>query len=333
MSGPEKPSRGRKVTSFDVARRAGVSRAAVSRAFTPNASVSPETREKVVKAAKELGYRVNYLARGLTTRRSDFVGVVAAGMDNPFRALQIEQITKSLVRRNFRPILLPADQGESADHVMDQLLHYNVSGVLVTSDAPPTALCAEFAAAGVPIVLINKADTIPSVDRVVSDTNAAGKLAAATLVEAGAKQLAVVAAPGPSYTARCRLQAFMGACYALDVEARVIPVEHNSYREGLAVAEALKGVDGVFCINDYMACGLIDGLRRLGGKVPDDVRVIGHDDIPQASWAAYELTTFRQPCDVQAEQAVSLLISRMDDPTTAERFEVTPVSLVRRATV
>ncbi|WP_279327361.1 LacI family DNA-binding transcriptional regulator [Chelativorans petroleitrophicus] len=332
MGGPEKPVRGHKVTSFDVARRAGVSRAAVSRTFTPNASVSPETREKVIKAAKELGYRVNYLARSLINRRSDFVGVVAAGMDNPFRAMQIEQITKSLVRRNFRPILLPADQGESADHVMNQLLHYNVSGVLVTSDAPPTALCAEFAAAGVPIVLINKADTIPSVDRVISDNAAAGRLAATTLVEAGARRLAVVAAAAPSYTARCRQQAFVSACYSMQVEARVISVAVNDYDHGVAAAERLEGADGVFCVNDYMACGLIDGLRRKGNGAAEAIRVIGHDDIPQAAWSAYELTTIRQPSDLQAEQAINLLVSRMDEPSTPERVETTPVTLVRRRT-
>ncbi|MCT8998795.1 LacI family DNA-binding transcriptional regulator [Chelativorans intermedius] len=330
MSGQEKP--GRKPTSFDVARRAGVSRAAVSRTFTPNASVSPETREKVVKAAKELGYRVNYLARGLINRRSDFVGVVAAGMDNPFRAMQIEQITKKLVRRNFRPILLPADHGESADHVMDQLLHYNVSGVLVTSDAPPTALCAEFAAAGVPIVLINKADAIPAVDRVVCDTDTAGRLAATTLLEAGARHLAVVSASAISYTARRRQQAFLACCHALEADVRVIPVAVNDYANGLAAAERLDGVDGVFCVNDYMACGLIDGLRRRGVAVPHSVRVIGHDDVPQAAWGSYELTTMRQPCDLQADQAIDLLTSRMAEPEMAERVELTPVTLVRRAT-
>ncbi|MCT7373942.1 LacI family DNA-binding transcriptional regulator [Chelativorans salis] len=330
MSSSEKPNR--KVTSFDVARRAGVSRAAVSRAFTPNASVSPETREKVVKAAKELGYRVNYLARGLINQRSDFVGIVAAGMDNPFRAMQIEQITKNLVRRNFRPILLPADHGESADHVMDQLLHYNVSGVLVTSDAPPTALCAEFAAAGVPIVLINKADSIPAVDRVVSDNDTAGRLAATTLIEGGAQHLAVMSAAAISYTARRRQQAFLACCHSLEADVRVIPVKINDYANGFAAAAALDGVDGVFCVNDYMACGLIDGLRQRGIAIPDGVRIIGHDDVPQASWTGYDLTTLRQPCDLQAEQAIDLLLSRMDDPETAERVELTPISLVRRST-
>jgi DNA-binding LacI/PurR family transcriptional regulator len=330
MSGPD--GRGRKVTSFDVARHAGVSRAAVSRAFTPNASVSPETREKVYKAAKELGYRVNYLARSLINRRSDLVGVIAAGMDNPYRAQQIQEITRALVSRNFQPILLPADQGESADHVMNQLLHYDVSGVVVTSDAPPTALCEEFAAHGVPIVLINKGDAIPLVDRVISDNATAGQQAAEALVEAGARRLAVISASHVSYTARHREEAFLARARELGCPAEALAVELNDYRNGHAVAMALEDVDGLFCVNDHIACGVVDALKARGLAPGEKLKVVGHDDIPQASWEAYRLTTFRQPCDLQAEQALELLLSRMDDPRMDERTTITPVTLVRRAT-
>lgn len=323
--------RTRKVTSFDVAERAGVSRAAVSRTFTPNASVSPQTREKVHKAAKELGYRVNYLARSLINRRSDLVGVIAAGMDNPFRAQQIHEIAKALLARNFRPILLPADQGESADHVMDQLLHYNVSGVLVTSDAPPTALCEEFAVHGVPIVLINKGDAIPMVDRVISDNEAAGRIAADTLAEAGARRLAVVSASHVSYTARRREAAFLARCAELDCPAHTVPIALNDYCNGFGVAAELAEIDGLFCINDYLACGVIDGLRAAGRDL-GEIAIVGHDDIPQASWESYALTTLCQPCDVQAGQAVELLLGRMENPRKDERTELTPVTLVRRAT-
>lgn len=325
-------SRIRKVTSFDVAREAGVSRAAVSRTFTRDASVSPETREKVRKAAKQLGYRVNYIARSLINRRSDLVGVIAAGMDNPFRAQQIHEISKALVSRNFQPILLPADQGESAGHVMDQLLHYNVTGVLVTSDAPPRALCEEFATHGVPIVLINKGDAIPLVDRVLSDDVTAGRLAADTLAEAGAKHLAVMSASRVSFTARGREKAFETRCRELGFEPQVVAIGLNNYRDGFAAAGSLEGIDGLFCINDYMACGVIDALRAKGRTPGDGIRIIGHDDIPQAAWHAYSVTTFQQPCDVQASQAIDLLISRMADPETEERTVVTPITLVKRVT-
>lgn len=327
--------RGRKVTSFDVARHAGVSRAAVSRAFTPDASVSAETREKVHKSAKELGYRVNYLARSLINQRSDLVGVVAAGMDNPFRSLQIDQIARTLLQQNFRPILLPTDRIRDSAHLIDQLLHYNVSGVIVTSDVPPTSLCEECAANGVPIVLINKGNEIPHVDRVISNNEQAGTLAANILIEGGSKRPFVMCTETLSFTAGERRKAFLAQCAALGVEGKTISVEINDYDNGYSRAEELvrQNADGVFCVNDYMACGVVDRLsREFSVHAPQDIKIIGHDDIPQASWASYELTTIRQPCDLQARQAIDLLVSRMSDPEMDARVEYTPVSLIKRRT-
>ncbi|MBB3312535.1 LacI family transcriptional regulator [Rhizobium sp. BK196] len=325
----------RKVTSFDVARVAGVSRAAVSRAFTPDASVSPKTREKVYQAAKDLGYRVNYLARSLTNKRSDLVGLVAAGLDNPFRTLQIEHLARVLIARNFRPILLPTSKEADTSAVIGQLLHYAVSGVIVTSDAPPTEICEQCAAEGVPIVLINKGDDIPFVDRIISDDRMAGHLAATHLIENGVKAPAVIAAPAISYTARRRSEAFMAACRQLSLDPRMIEVKINDYQSGYDAAANLTslGIDGLFCANDYMACGVIDRIMKgLGREDQPPLRIVGHDDIPQASWAAYGLTTIRQPCDVQAEQTVDLLMSRIAEPDMTARVEFTPVTLIKRRT-
>lgn len=330
-----KKARPKKVTSHDVAHLAGVSRAAVSRTFTPDASVSAETREKVHKAAKQLGYRVNYLARSLINQRSDLVGVVAAGMDNPFRTLQIDQLSRTLLAHNFRPLLLPTSSTASTSDFIEQLLQYSVSGVLVTSDAPPTALCEECAAHGIPIVLINKGEDIPFVDRVVSDDRTAGQMAADLLIEGGARRPAVMAAPGVSYTARRRLDAFVSRCRSLGVTADILPIPVNDYANGFEGAALLHGtnIDGLFCVNDYLACGVVDRVakdRVLRKTAP--IRIIGHDDIPQASWHAYQLTTILQPCDIQARQAVDLLISRMDQPDMPARVTFTPVSLIKRRT-
>jgi LacI family transcriptional regulator len=326
-------TRVRKVTSFDVARRAGVSRAAVSRTFTPDASVSLETREKVHKAAKELGYRVNYLARSLINQRSDLVGVVVAGLDNPFRTQQVEQLSRALLARNFRPVLLPISTGADPSEAIGQLLHYAVSGVIVTSDAPPSSLCEECADNGVPIVLINKGDDIPLVDRVVTDDKAAGRIAADLLAEGGARRPAVMVAKSVSYTARRRAEAFVAHCRSLGLEAEVLPVPSNTYADGYegATGVSTAGLDGLFCVNDYLACGVIDRLARDRAlrRLPP-VRIIGHDDIPQAAWAAYDLTTIRQPSALQAAQAIGLLVSRMDEPKRTARVEFTPVSLIRR---
>ncbi len=321
----------RRVTSFDVARAAGVSRAAVSRAFTPDASVSEKTREKVYQAARELGYRVNYLARSLTNKRSDFVGLVAAGLDNPFRTQQLEHLARALIARNYRPILLPTSKEADTSTVIGQLLHYAVSGVIVTSDAPPSHICEECAAEGVPIVLINKGEDFPFVDRVVSDDRMSGYTAADHLLAAGATKLAVLAGTGVSYSSRRRAEAFQSRCTSLGIDAPLIPVAINDYRHGHEAVERLLDlrIDGLFSVNDYMGCGVLDGLSRAGISY-GTVKVIGHDDIPQASWTAYDLTTFVQPCEVQAEQVIDLLTSRMSDPDAVSRVEFTPVTLIKR---
>lgn len=323
----------KKVTSFDVARLAGVSRAAVSRAFTQDASVSPQMRAKVHEAAKTLGYRVNYLARSLNGNRSDLVGVVAADLDNPFRSLQIEAISRALLARNFRPILLPTTSAADVSDVVSQVLHYSVSGVIITSDAPPTELCQECATRGVPIVLINKGDELPLVDRLISDDATAGHLAATRLVSTGARKPAVMAAVEVSYTARRRTAAFLQNCADLGVPATYLPLPRNDYASGRAAACSLAGagIDGLFCINDYLACGVIDQLARDWPLAQRrQFRIIGHDDIPQAAWGAYDLTTIAQPVEPQAMQAIDLLVSRMANPALSARTECSAVSLILR---
>ena len=323
----------RPATSHDVARLAGVSRAAVSRTFTPNASVSPETREKVNKAARELGYRVNYLARSLINQRSDLVGVVAANLDNPFRVMQIDQLTRRLLARNLRPILLPTSRSEDVATFIEQLLQYSVSGVIITSDAPPTALCEECSRNAIPIVMINKGEAIPLVDRVINDDQAAGQGAAELLIGEGCRNLAVMAAPDVSFTARQRLHSFMKTAARTGVQVRLIESGLNDYESGRQVAKGLveSPIDGLFCVNDYMACGVIDGLKetaQASSRTP--MRVVGHDDIPQAAWGAYQLTSFAQPCDLQADAAIELLEQRINEPEAPAQLVTTPVHLVRR---
>ena len=135
----------RQPTSFDVARKAGVSRSAVSRAFTPGASIAADTRDKVMQAADALGYRVNELAKGLSNQRSNLVGVIVADLDTPFRNAQIDALIRELVATNYRPILFTADGPVQTAHTLHQLLHYNLSGAVVTSDAPPSEICSECA--------------------------------------------------------------------------------------------------------------------------------------------------------------------------------------------
>ncbi|MEJ8472816.1 LacI family DNA-binding transcriptional regulator [Roseibium algae] len=324
----------KKVNSHDVAERAGVSRSAVSRTFTDGASVSEETRDKVTKAAFELGYRVNALARSLHNQRSDLVGLVAADMDNPFRAEQIDCLSKFLRAAGFKPILLRGEPTANVADMIGALLQYSVAGVIVTSDTPPEQICAECQLHGVPLVTINKQDLGTPVDRVQCDFESGGRMAFDHLRGIGCQRFALVLPEKPSYTIAGRAAAFERECENASIPLLKIASGAQDYNSGLEAAEQLAmrdRIDGVFCVADYMALGLLDGLRHDQKlDIPGAMRVIGFDDIPQAAWKAYQLTTIRQSREDLATKAIQLLVNRINDPDLPPQELICSPKLIHR---
>lgn len=331
------PGSRKTVTSFDVARLAGVSRSAVSRTFTDGASVSPETRDKVMAAARQLGYRVNVLARSLHKQKSDLVGVVAADLDNPFRAEQIDLLSQGLLERGLRPILLRGERSADVGELIGSLLQYSVAGVIVTSDTPSEEICQECLQNGVPLVVVNKRDPGAPVDRVVTDFENGGRLAYAHLIDSGCRKLAVVTPQHSSFSVNGRALSFEQA--ANDGGTPVIRIAWGTqtYQGGLEAADFVHRVrseiDGVFCTADYLALGVLDGLRHVHGlRVPEDIQVLGYDDIPQAAWKAYDLTTLVQSRRDLCEATLDLLTQRLEDPDLPQQIRLCGVSLVQRGT-
>lgn len=327
----------KQVNSFDVARLAGVSRSAVSRTFTDGASVSEETREKVTRAATELGYRVNVLARSLHKQKSDLVGVVAADLDNPFRGEQIDLLSQGLLEMGLRPILLRGDPSTDVADLIGSLLQYSVAGVIVTSDTPPEEICRECLENGVPLVVVNKRDPGAPVDRVVTDFEAGGRLAFDHLISCGCRKLAVVTPERSSYSVNGRALAFEQAANDAGFPVVRIAWGTQSYDGGLAASAYVNRVkseiDGVFCTADYLALGVLDGLRHEHGiRVPEDMQVIGYDDIVQASWKSYDLTTIVQSRKDLCDITLNLLMQRLVDPDLPQQIEVSGVSLRQRKT-
>ena len=331
----EQPSY-RKVTSVDVAKLAGVSRSAVSRTFTADASVSKQTREKVLNAAQELGYRVNKLASSLISNRSDLVGIIASNMDNPFRSKQVESLSRVLLSRGLKPILLLVEGAEDPSQIIGMLLEYNVSGVIVTSDTPPQSICQECITLGVPMVLVNKAESAAQVDRVLLDNTKSGILAANTLYESGAREMAIVTTEHPSYSLKVRIASFIAQCEKLGLSTVIkLAGALQNYQGGMCACEQLldsdPSVNGVFCVSDYMALGFLDGLRLNGPvQVPQQMKVISCDDIPQASWPIYELTTIRQDTHKLAVVVVDVLQERIKQPKNKTAVKILDVELIKR---
>lgn len=306
-----------KVTSLDVATRAGVSRSAVSRVFTPGASVSAKTAEKVRLAATELGYRPNVLARSLLTGRSRIIGLVVAYLDNHFYPAALESLSTALESEGYHVLVFMAAQtAGNIEEVAEEILAYQVDGLVLASVALSSDLAARCRALNVPVVLFNRQQGADGELAVVSDNYAGGRMAADHLVAQGRKRIAHIAGWEGASTQRDRETGFMDGLRAagLGLFAREVgDFDPDQARTAARRMFTRKDIpDAVFVANDYMAFMVMDVLRsELGLNVPDDVAVVGFDDVPTAAWPAYDLTSIRQDSDAMVQATVKTLMGEI----------------------
>ena len=331
-------ARGSFVTAAEIAERAGVSRSAVSRTFTPGASVSEPVRARVLEAADELGYRVNRLARSLNHARSNIVGLVGADLQQPFHAECLASLSNALLEDGFQCMLLNAAHADrDLGILIERVLEYRVCAIVVMNGTPPSRIVKECVGNGVPVILVNKPMPGFAVDTVVADNAGGGRAAAEHLLAAGCRKLAVVSSAAQTASLLGRLQAFRDRAALAGVSVRVWQEGATDYAAGRKAALKLlakNNIDGVFCVTDLLALGFLDAARLdRGRRVPDDLSLIGFDDIPQAAWQAYQLTTFRQPVQLLTDQVMRVIRQRAETPASSRDVFTLPVSLVVRATV
>ncbi|PKR89975.1 transcriptional regulator [Pleomorphomonas diazotrophica] len=322
------------VSARDVAKLAGVSRSAVSRAFTPGASVAPETREKIMVAATRLGYQVNDLARGLLAHRSRIVGLVATKPELGFRAHLTAALAAVLIRRGSVPVLINAGEtAEDTDAAQRTLFGHRAEAVIVLSGSPPSSFIELAKSNGLPIVAIGR--EAPEIDIVQTDNAEAARRIAAAFASAGHKRLAFAGSESGTPSIVERERAFLAEAGRLGIAVTVARGPDTDYVGGLLAAErlfaAVEKPTAVFAVNDLVAFALTDHLKiRLGLRVPEDVAVVGFDDLPEAAWLGYRLTTFRQDPMKMAERAVALLEERATTPSTAPvRLRIAAQLMVR----
>ena len=317
----------KKVTSFDVARHAGVSRSAVSRAFTPGAHIADKTRKKVFESAQILGYQVNYLARDLKNTHSGFVGILANQIMRPYRAKQIALLTQKLLSVGYRPILLNTDS-DATESMLNDLLGYRMAGFVVTSDTPPSHIvdkCHDF---NIPVVFINRFYEQETVDRIELDFQQCGQIVFDMLSPPSGVSLGVVGIQEHSYSVQGRTKAFQDVCCQNNVPIREFLAIRQDYQSGLDIVSAIiesiehSPLDGLFVATDLLALGVCDGLRHHNIRIPQDIQIVGFDNIEQASWLSYELSTVCQDLDWQMDRAVGALVNRIQN--TEHPYETIP---------
>ena len=325
-----------KITSTDVARLAGVSQSAVSRVFTPGASVSKKTADKVRAAAEELGYRPNVLARSLITGKSKIIGLIVAYLDNQFYPDALERLSKALQDNGYHLLVfISPGTGENVDQVVDELMDYRVDGIITASVGISDEITNRCEDAGIPMVLFNRGQDDERLSSVTSANVDGGRLIAEFLIAGGHRRIAHIAGWTGASTGRDRRDGFLSGLAAAGIDP-VAVLDGNFRREDAAKAASAMFEDGahpdaIFVGNDHMACAVMDELRgSLGLRVPEDVSVVGYDDVPLAAWGAYELTTWRQPSNRMVEATVELLLGQIDDPNRrSEKREISGRLIVR----
>lgn len=302
------------ITSFDVAKSAGVSQPTVSRALRDDPSVATETRERVRRVAVQLGYVPSERGRSLSTRSTGRVAMVV-DLDNPLWQLLVRRLHETLAGADLRLTLL-ASRGDQID-LEGQLLGGGVDGVIMSTVTLDSPVPQQVQARGLPIVLLNRFLEDTAVAASVADDRGGGGLAAELLLEAGHRDIGAVFGPTDTSTGRGREQGFRQAMADADIAIHDDWVWHGPFdfahgRRAMAQLAAMeKRPTALFCANDVIALGAMDAAHGLGLHIPEDVALVGFDDLDEAGWATFQLTTIGVPFDAMVDSAVQLLVDQI----------------------
>ena len=330
-------TRRKAATSYMVAKEAGVSQSAVSRAYKAGGSVSKVTREKIYAAGKKLGYRPNAIARSLISKQSNMIGIVMADITNPFYASVLEVFLQNLQEVGQRALVLVASRDQDVDDLLPQLLEYQVDGLVVTSATLSSAMGRTLSDMGVPVVMFNRSVPNSHSTSICCDNESAGRQAAQLFYDRGLRHLAYIAGIENTSTNQSRKVGFLARAGELGMTVMNQVLGHYSYDGGYQAALELfssQRPDAIFCANDIMAMGAMDALRyELKLSIPEDVSVVGFDDISNAHWPVYDLTTFRMPTDRMVTRTIDSLLANKERDEMVLATEILAVELVHRGSV
>ncbi|MGQ7261252.1 LacI family DNA-binding transcriptional regulator [Vreelandella sp. V005] len=325
----------RPVTSQQVAALAGVSQSAVSRCFSPNASIAPKTREKVLAAAKQLGYRPNAIARSLITRSSRTIAVVMSQLDNPFYAQMLDHAARHFQQHGYHLLLFMGSDEAPTASVMADILQSQADGILMLAAMLSSSFAEECVGRGIPVVMINRTVAFEGVSQVASDNYNGGYWVGELLAQRGYERIAFIAGLPESSTSSQRRQGFLAALAAHGRHCWAEAQGDYQFASAQAATRTLFAgtpyPDAVFAANDHMAVAVIDTLKaEMGLRVPEDVGVVGFDNMPIAAWPSYQLTTVQQPLQEMVTEAAALLLTQINTGQVAGESKVLPVVPVIR---
>ncbi|WP_193174578.1 LacI family DNA-binding transcriptional regulator [Oricola nitratireducens] len=317
-----------RVTVKDIAQSLGVSIATVSRALSNDPTIASKTRDRVLEKAAEMGYAPNLFARSLITQRSRIAALFVSNITNPFYPEVVVKLTRRLQGLGLHTMLFTSDGTHGVDEALPLLQQYNPDVAIVLAATMSSDTVRKCVEGRTPVILFNRYVSGANASAVCCDNYSGGYLVATTLAEAGHKTPAYISGLDDASTNVDRLRGFRDGCTAAGLpEPAVISGRDFTYEAGYEGMKELfageRKPDAVFCANDIVAIGAMDAARReLGFSIPEDVSIIGFDDIAMASWPSHELTTVRQPMNAMIDQVI-LEIERLlskEDSEAKEHF-------------
>lgn len=322
-------------TAKQVAFEVGVSVSAVSRAFTPGTSLDEDKKRRILEAAARLGY-VSPARRTAEAIAAGAVTLVAGDLANPFYPLVLETLARQLQARGRRLLVYALPNEEQIDLVTPQILMARPSALVVTSARLTSKMADAAQRQGIKVVLLNRIQRDIRVNAVACDNYLGGRDAALHLLARGRLRIAFIEGLANTSTHVERQRGFVDTLREAGTDLHASLGGAFDYRvaHGAAI-QLLSGrpaPDSLFCCNDIMALAAIDAARTLGMRVPDDVAIVGFDDIPMSSWDSYRLTTIRQPVDRMVEETIRLLDDMTGAPESEVATRILAGELVQRAT-
>jgi len=325
------------VTLKDVAERAGVSRSAVSRTYTEGASVSEKTRAKVEKAANALGYSPNALASSLTTGRTKLIGLVSNNFHNPIFLEVFDLFTKGLQARGLRPLLVNLTDEVNPENSIRMLRAYSVDGVIVASSTLPATFAEGFKDAGVPVVhSFGRQSPSPKVNVLGIDNIEAGRMAAQTLIDRGYKRVAFLGGPASATSTQDRFAGFAEVIATSGLEMTVSYASNYSFDAGRTEMQHLlqsTPAEAYFCGDDVLSIGALSAIQDAGLHVPEDIGIIGLNDMEMAGWANINLTTIRNPVSQIISSSIELIEASLKDDSRYPEARLFACTIVERGTL
>ena len=327
-------------TMKDIAQLSGVTQPTVSHVINGTASISKEVTDRVNKVIRELNYRPNALAKGLKTNRTNIVGLIVPDVGNGYYALVARAIESELVKMGYAVFLACTGYNETVEkNYLDNLLQYNVEGIVIAYQLTNRLSIDKLIRMNKPFVTLDDELWNDPASSVHVNHFEGGYAATEYLLRIGRKRVAYVSEPLAMEAIKERLAGYKKAHEdnGLPVDKSLVITAHSVYDKfqmGMELGRKIveRNPDGIFAASDVLAFGVLRALSEAGKRVPEDIALVGYDDVPMAKVATPALSTIAQPVNKMVEIGIGKLVAMMQgEPVQSDKI-LKPKLIVRETT-